>query len=490
MNGPVGCLAVFLLPFAGVGVFAGVQTARMIGSGQWGQAAFFALFAVTFGGVGVGGLVGLARGRRRLAEVEAARARHPDEPWLWRADWAAGRIEDSNRMGARFAWAFAAFCNLVSLPAGYFGVRAAVEQGNRAGLVALLFPVAGVGLLAWAARISARLRRFGVSRLELEGRPAAIGRSFAGTVLAPLALTPTGGFRVVLSCIRRVTTGSGDDRSTSERVLWQEEQRVAGRPSRTAQGMSTTISVRFPIPPDALPCDDRNARDTVLWRLEVSAEVPGVDYASAFEVPVFRTAESDRPRTGEEAAAARAIAERAAHFQPGPECRIRVTRNRRGTEIVFPAGRNRGAAIGLTLFLLLWLGAIMAMVLLGAPLVFPIVFGLFAALLMWAVLDQWLGVARVTAGDGAVRVASGLITAGRERLVPSPEVVEVVTRIGMQAGGTPYYDIVVVRRNGRKVVAGRGIRDKREAEWVAGLIRESVDPKPHDGQEPDARPAT
>ena len=240
------------------------------------------------------------------------------------------------------------------------------------------------------------------------------------------------------------------------------------------------LPVRFPIPPDALPCDDHNSRDTVLWRLEVSAEVPGVDYASAFEVPVFRTAESDRPRTDVETAAAQAIADQAAHFEPGPECRIQVTRNRRGTEIVFPAARNRGAALDLTLFLALWLGAVAAMVLLGAPVIFPLVFGLFAALLIRAVLDLWLGVARVTAGAGAVLVASGLLTPGRERRVPSPEVAEVVTRIGMQAGGTPYYDVVLVRRDGKKLVAGRGIRDKREAEWVAGLIREGVDPKAHD----------
>jgi hypothetical protein len=157
-----------------------------------------------------------------------------------------------------------------------------------------------------------------------------------------------------------------------------------------------------------------------------------------------------------------------------------VTRNRRGTEIVFPAGRNRGAAVGLSLFLLLWLGAIAAMVLLKAPIIFPIVFGLFSVLLIWAALDLWLGVSRVTAGDGTVSVASGLLTAGRERRVPSPEVAEVVTRIGMQAGSTPYYDVVVVRRDGKKIVAGRGIRDKREAEWVAGLIRQSVAPKLRD----------
>jgi hypothetical protein len=75
-----------------------------------------------------------------------------------------------------------------------------------------------------------------------------------------------------------------------------------------------------------------------------------------------------------------------------------------------------------------------------------------------------------------VRVASGLLTAGRERRLPASEVAEVTTRIGMQAGGTPYYDVILVRRDGKRVVAGRNIRDKREAEWVAGLIREGVTP--------------
>jgi hypothetical protein len=141
----VGCVALFLLPFAGFGMFAAVQAVHMAALGDWKQAAFFGLFALTFGGVGIGGLIALARGRRRLAEVEAAKARHPEEPWLWRPDWAAGRIEDSNRTAARFAWGFAAFWNLVSLPAGYFGVRAAVVQGNRAGLWRCCFRSPGSG---------------------------------------------------------------------------------------------------------------------------------------------------------------------------------------------------------------------------------------------------------------------------------------------------------------------------------------------------------
>jgi hypothetical protein len=41
----------------------------------------------------------------------------------------------------------------------------------------------------------------------------------------------------------------------------------------------------------------------------------------------------------------------------------------------------------------------------------------------------------------------------------------------MQAGNTVYYDIVVVRKNGKKIKVGHSIRDKREAEWLAGRIK-------------------
>jgi hypothetical protein len=64
-------------------------------------------------------------------------------------------------------------------------------------------------------------------------------------------------------------------------------------------------------------------------------------------------------------------------------------------------------AAGLTVFLGIWVAAIWATVRFGAPLIFPLVFGLFGLLLLIVVLDQWLTVTRVTAGDRAVTVATG-----------------------------------------------------------------------------------
>lgn len=461
----IGCAVLFLLPFAAGGTFAAVMAVRAARSGDWAQAGFLTIFVLVFGGVGFGGIAAVLAGRRKLEEGVAHEALHPDAPWLWRDDWAARRITDGSRTQMWSAWVFATLWNLVSLPAAIFGVRAALNEGNKAALVALLFPLVGLGLLVWALRATLRYRRFGVSRFELATLPAAVGHSLEGTLRTPAALRPPEGFRVVLSCIRRVTTGSGRNRSTSESVLWQEERRVPGT--------GADVPVAFAIPPDAAPCDATRSSDRTLWRLEVSAEVPGVDYTARFEVPVFRTAASDQPRNAEELAVAAQSAVPADYRQPAGS-KIQVTTTRRGTEIYFPRARNPGMAAGLTFFLAIWAGATWGAIALGAPLIFPVVFCAFGLLLVIVVLDQWLGVTRVTAGDGAVTVASGWLVPRRERTVRASEIADVTTRIGSQSGGTPFYDLTIVTTAGKRIGAGGRIRDKREAEWLAGVVRTAV----------------
>lgn len=396
----------------------------------------------------------------------ALRARHPDAPWMWRADWAAGRIEDSNRSTLIAAWSFAGFWNLISLPAAFFAVRQALRDESYGVLFVLIFPAVGLALLVWAIRVTIRFRRFGVSRLELDAVPAPVGRTLRGTVFATGALEVPGGLRVILTCVRRVTTGAGKNRSTRERVLWQEETRVQGRQTRSAEGMMTSIPVAFDLPADAEPCDQTTPRNQVIWRLAVSAEVPGVDYASTFEVPVFRTANStDAPST--EPVPVQPF------VQPASS-RVRVTRNRRGTEIIFPPARNPGASAALTCFLAFWVAVIWATVRFEAPVPLQVILGIFGLLILWGTVASWLGVSRVTVGDGAVTVASGILTPTRERRLAANEIAEVTTRIGMQAGNTPYYDVVLVRKDGKRLSAGRSIRDKREAEWLAATMREAL----------------
>jgi hypothetical protein len=324
----------------------------------------------------------------------------------------------------------------------------------------------------WAVRATLRYRRFGISRLELSTKPGVVGHSLAGAVRTTTTLRPAEGFQVCLRCIRRITSGTGDNRSTSESTLWQEETSVQGQVSRDASGMGTTIPIAFAIPMDAIPCDNRDSDNRVLWRLELSAGVPGVDYAASFEVPVFRTELSDQPPTPEEAAL-KVTVDVASYHQPAGS-RVRVSTTRRGTEIVFPAARNPGAAIGLSTFVLLWTASVWFLIYFRAPIIFPIVFGAFELLLLIFVLELWLRVTRVVASDGNLSIASGYLFPTKERSWPALEIDDVTTKVTMQAGGRPYYDVVALTRSGKKVTAGNAVRDKHEAEWLAATIKHAL----------------
>lgn len=470
----IGCIGLFLLPFAAVGVGTASLGVRRIFQGNWHEGLIFTLFGVVFAGFAAGGVAALQVGRRKLKEEESLRALHPDQPWLWRKDWASGRINDSSAGAMWASCIFAIFWNLVSLPVGFVGVRAALQEGNRAGFVALLFPLVGIVLLVRAIRATLRYKKHGVSRLELLTTPGTIGRSVAGTIRVSSILNPENGFDVKLSCIRRGTTGSGKNSSTTETILWQEESRVRAERSRDPAGLSMRVPIAFRIPADAQPSESSSPRDQITWRLEVSASVPGVDYASVFEVPVFRTPASELPLSqSEDGSSAEQLLRRPDYRQP-PDSRIVVTQHPRGTEIVFSAARNPGAAIGLTLFTMLWTCVVVALVYAGAPMVFPIVFGFFELLLVIGTLQLWFGVSRVTANPDTLVIADGYIYAGRERRFGAEEVTDVTTTIGMQAGSRPYYDVVIRFKHGKRVTAGRSVRDKREAEWLAATIKKAL----------------
>jgi len=463
-----GCAVLFLLPFAAVGVYATIQLAGAVTASSWAQAGHFAIFALVFGGVGFGGLAALMVGRRRLADAEQRQAQHPDAPWLWRADWASGVVMDSSRAEMWTAWIFTAFWNLVSIPGAVAGTREFLRGGNRTALLVILFPAAGVILLGWAVRATLRYRRYGASRFDLATRPAIVGHVLEGTVRTPSDVRPPEGYRVVLTCIRRETTGSGKNRSTTERVLWQDERR--------SMGSATGLPVAFAIPRDALPCDPVSGGDRVLWRLGVTGEVPGVDYSATFEVPVFRTSASDGPLTDEDREVAAASQVPADYHQPAGS-RIQVSTTRRGTEIYFPPARNTGFAVGISSFTALWMGALALTIVLHAPLLFPIVFGLFGLLLVLIVLDAWLGATRVVAGDGQVTVATGWLVPRRERTLRAADIAGISSRIASQQGTTPYYDITIETKAGTRVAAGRAVRDKREAEWLAEMLMRAIAPR-------------
>lgn len=417
-------------------------------------------------------------GLKKVREEEQLKIQYPDQPWMWKSDWTSRRIRCSSKTNLVFAWVFCVCWNLISAPVLWVIPRELLEKGNRLALLALVFPIAGLWLLIVAVQQALRWRKFGDSVLELSTLPGVIGAQLGGTIHARLSLRPHDEVMLTLSCVQRITTGSGKDRSTREHILWQEEQPPL-RQLPLEHPRRVAIPVAFEIPGDCRESDSSHPNNKTLWQLEARAKVAGMDYHARFEVPVFRTSASEASSASTMVIKSAAPREDPRHTQTEPGVSIKP-HPRGGIEIYFCAARHPKAATSTSLFLLLWCGAIWLQIYLKAPLVFPIVFGLVGLLIFWAAWDLWLNTQRVWANTAGLQITHGILGWGASRTIDASLVGEIQTRIGMQMGGKAFYDIVLVRTNGRKAVIGSSISNRRQAEQLADLVKQALGKRAED----------
>lgn len=418
--------------------------------------------------IGVGGLIWVFVGGGRGPKLVG---QDGDPPWKLREDWACGRIVSSGKPTAIGAWIFAGVWNALSLPVLVILVNEWMRSRDQMLLVGMLFPAIGVGLLVGAIRATARWRKFGDSVFEMSGVPGVVGGALQGTIRLGQPVRTVDGFGLKLSCVNRVTTGAGKNRSTVEHILWTEDQHVEA-------GLGDRVGVAFYIPPDCRETASDNANNMVIWRLKVTAKDAGVDYTAKFDVPVFKVAQ-----TPQQMAAATAILsrERAAveHYQPSANSRIRVQPALGGgRNFYFPAMRNVGAGLGLIAFFVIWSAIFWLVVHLKAPLLFPIVWGFVNILIFAGVLHFLSGTTQVVADTSGLTITKKMVGVGRTQVVPAGDVAEIKAGIGMTAGQTTYQNIIVVCQNGRKITAGSAIRDSQEAQWLAAQMLKCVRGQP------------
>jgi len=476
MLGAFAFLVLFGLPFAAGGTWALIQAAVTLARGELREALMLGAMGAAFALVGFGLIAGSLWARGRVSVDAAAAFAHPDEPWKWRADWAKGHVLDG---GPKEAWGVAFFAmlwNLIAFPGGVLAFQAASGKGQGLAWIALLFPAAGALLAARAINAFARARKQGVPRLDLATVPVPVGRTLAGTVRTHLSEPPVEGFTLVLSALR--TERSGPDNDVRTHVVWQEEAHARGRLASDGRGVHVIVPVAIRIPADAPSTDHSDPGNELAWKLEVRAATPGIDYAAGFEVPVYRTEVSGEPETAQSASHLRAVAFSAPPLpagapRPEPHSPIAVSRDDEGLVILFPAARNRGAAMAVSAFGLLWT-AITVFLAARAPVLFPIVFGLFDVLIAWIAVTLWLEVVRVRVDPAGVRVARGFGEPGPERLVAARDVADVKLAIGMSSGTRVWWDLSLACTSGRPVPLGGGVRDKHEAEWLAARIRDAL----------------
>jgi hypothetical protein len=382
------------------------------------------------------------------------------------------RIAGNTRANVKGLWFFAVLWNVVSAPVLVYIPPELARQPVAA--LGFLFPIVGVGLIAWALVTTARSHRFGATWLDTSHGPARPGSTWHAAVMARLP-QPEGGegyaVSLKLTCLQRTISRSSDDSSERERILWQEETEIDS--SRIAfGGEQASIPVRFDIPADALITTAVGKGEGVLWVLTAEAALPGLNLKEDFDVPVRRTAgpggpESPQPHAQATIVSVDDLARSGITVQPAPG----------GMAFRYARMRNVPFAIGITTFTALWTGALWVQIYLGFPWFFPIVTGLFELLLAFITLELWLGTTTVTAAAGELRVRHALLGIGGTRVIAAAEVASIELHIGMQTQGrygTPYYDVRARLKSGRKRTLGSGVRNKRHAEWLAAQMRAAV----------------
>jgi hypothetical protein len=468
----LGFIILFSLPFAGFGVAAMAKGIRSLLAGEWLNGVFFSIFGLIFGGVGFGFWMGLFYASRAKKRIDAIKAAHPMEPWLWKDQWAGGCIRSSTKSTMVTACVFALFWNLISMTVCALVIPAELKKGNHKALFALIFPAVGIVLLVWAAREIIRWKKFGESVFKMLSVPGVVGGQLNGAIQTSVKIRPEDGFHLKLRCINRVTTSSGNSSSTTENILWEDEKTMA-RELLADDPRRTGIPVFFQIPADCRESDDANSHSRIIWRLEASARVPGVDYLAQFEVPVFRSAESVATAGTPVADPTLAYQAPQESYQLPPDSRIQARETAQGgKEFVFPALLNPGVACVVALILAIFSAATWFMATTGkAPIFFPIVFGFGDLVIFLILINLLFKSSRITADVSGLTVTTRWLLIRSIKNLSAADVASITTKIGMTSGQNVYYDIHIIARAGRDITAASSIKDKKEADWLAAEMK-------------------
>ncbi len=401
---------------------------------RWGLFAFTMLFPILFGGIGFGIMAFTVVGGRSIKKEEKFKKENPDREWQAVKKWQSNRLECNNKGMMWFTVFFATFWCLVSSPIIFIVPEEVIDKQNYAALLGLIFPLVGIGLAIWAVRSITRWRKFGRSVFIMEPFPAHPGGIVSGTLELQTPLQ-TDELTVTLSCIRKVTTGSGKNRSTREHFLWQDDQTITIAPGQKRYEFG------FRINSDARLSDDSNSSDVLLWRIDCSARVPGVDFGASFEVPVI---------AGQPDQQTLLIAEKMSREQTR-KAELSASWRDTGVQLgnqggypsyLFAAGRNKAVSALLGLFALIFGGFGVGIAYFGDAWIFGGIFSLVGLLMLWGTFYHLLHSSEFTARPDRLEVISGTLFKKR-RVYPVDSIKDIALEESSRAGNTQYWRIVV-----------------------------------------------
>ena len=453
---------------------------------RWGLLGFKSIFLFVFGGVGLGLLIFTWRAPK---EKDASLAQYQNAPWLLNDAWQTPTIRSSSKATMWAAWVFAAFWNLISSVTPFMAYREVTENQNYLALIALLFPLVGIGLITWAVRRTLEWRRFGPAPVALDPFPGSVGGHVGGTIDLNLPYDSSAKFQLTLTNLHSYISGSGKNRSRKESPEWQDEIVAHAEPG----GQGTRLTFRFDVPTGLKETDALQEGDAYyLWRLSLSAELPGTDINRDYDIPVYATAKQSRHLS--DYAVQRSRDAQDAVSEASVRDIIRLQYGVMGKSMFYPMGRYLSSnLIGFTVGAAFAAAGWFAIVQEGAA-IFGSIFGGVGALIAIAAFYMMTNSLEVSQdGTSIITVRRWLGIPVSRKSMSRSSFMKFKKKSSMKAqkGGkhTIYYSVHMVDRSGNKMVVGEGFKGESETNAAMRLIAREFGLRIERDDE-DSRPGT
>jgi len=438
---------------------------------RWGLMGFKSIFLFVFGGVGLGLLIVAWRAPR---EKDESLPQYQASPWLLNDNWQTPTIRSSSRVAMWAAWGFAAFWNLISAFTPFLAYREVVENQNYIALVALLFPLVGIGLITWAIRRTLEWRRFGSAPVTLDPFPGSIGGHVGGTIDLNLPYDAATRFELTLTNVHHYVSGSGEDRSHKEKALWQDVQ--VAHSELGSRG--TRLTFRFDVPEGLAETDAEAEGDSHdAWRLNLRAELPGADLDRDYDIPVYATATQSRMLSNRSVERSRRELGVIADERIREAISLRHDGN--GKSMLFPMGRNLGASIAGFVIGSVFAAAGWYLVIEEGQRIFGSVFGGVGGLIAIATLYMTLNSLEVSQLGSTVRTVRRVLGIPVSRKTMQRHEFDKFIKdssFQTQSGGkhVMHYSIYALDRFGNRLVVGEGFKGESEANAAIRFIAQQL----------------
>ena len=451
---------------------------------RWGMIGFKSIFLFTFGGVGLGLMIFVLRAPQ---EKDLSAPEFRDTPWLANDNWRTAVVKSDSKATMWGSWAFAAFWNLVSAPLPFVIYTEVTEKNNMPALLGLMFPLVGIGLISWAVKRTLEWRRFGPAPVRLDPYPGSVGGHVGGTIDVNLPFDASSQFSLTLTNLHSYVSGSGKNRSRKESAEWQDTQ--LAHVSSGATG--SRLSFRFDVPENLAISDADQSEDSYyIWRLNLKADLPGVDIDRDYEIPVYATSESSAALS--EFSIKQARTEQNKMDIQALEKLVSISYGAAGRAMRYPMGRNLLSGLGGLVIGSIFSGVGWYLINYeGHPLMGGVC-GLIGLIIVLSAFYFVLNSLEVLQDGGDIRSVRRIlgIPVKRDRMrradfVSFKKKASSKTQSGKQH--VVYYTVSAVDGSGQSMLVGEGFRGASKADAAADLIARQFGLTPRDdAPQPDS----